>query len=94
MTLFKGQAYSPPHLMQYCHTAPTIATENRVTDLLQREVLVVELEDEVEVGGRVTVLDVGRDGVLVVPDPLEVDGRLPLRLRRTGTSTSAACNRT
>lgn len=58
--------------------------------LLQREVLVVELEDEVEVGGGIPVPDVGGYGAHVVPDPLEVYRRLPLRLRGITTTTRGA----
>lgn len=57
--------------------------------LLQREVLVVELEDDVEVGDGVPVQYVGGDGLLVVPDPLEVNRRLPLRPQGTGTTNRA-----
>lgn len=58
--------------------------------LLQREVLVVELEDDVEVGDGVPVQDVGGDGIPVVPDPLEVYRCLPLRRRGTTTRAAAA----
>lgn len=42
--------------------------------------MIVELEHELQVGGGAPVLDVGGDEALVVPDPLEVDGRPPLGL--------------
>ena len=62
----------------------------KAPDLLQREVLVVQLEDEVEVGGGVPAPDIVGDGVPVVPDPLEVNRRLPLRPHDATTSSTRA----
>lgn len=57
--------------------------------LLQCEVLIVELQDEVQIGGRVPAPDVVGDGIPVVPDPFEINSRLPLRPHRTGTTSRA-----
>ena len=76
-------------------TNPECSSSNnrQATDLLQREVLIVELEDDVEVGGGVPIPDVGGDDIPVVPDPLEVYRRLPLRPRGTTTRAAAACTK-
>lgn len=47
---------------------------------MKLEKIVVKAKNEVQICTRIAAADVGSHGVLVIANPLEVDGSFPLRL--------------